>query len=608
MCGIVGYVGHKFADPVLLVDLERLEYRGYDSAGIATLNRGELGVRRRVGRLRVLDASLKEAPLGGTVGIGHTRWATHGEPSETNAHPHVDCSGRLAVVHNGIIENYLELRSALIKEGHIFKSQTDSEVIAHLLEKFIHLGLLRAVLRVVQDLKGSFAFVVICEDEPDRLVAAKCGSPLLVGLGEGETFLASDQTALSSHVTRFMNLDDGEIVTVTSRGAEVINFYGQSVEQQVETSEMGAAAVERNGYDSFMQKEIREQPDVIRRILSTYTRPDGTVDFSDCPLTPQMLARTSRIMIQACGTSWHAGLVGKRLLEGLARVHTEVDISSEFRYRNPILEGDTLVVALSQSGETADTLAGIRQAKSRFMKVLSICNVATSSIARESDVFLDMLAGPEIGVASTKAYTAELVMLTLLTTYLAKVRWTIDEAQEKRIVSELRLLPDKMERVLMSQDDVIRVAEEYSGSEHFIFLGRGFDYPTALEGALKLKEISYIHATGYAAGEFKHGPIALVQENLPVVCLATHGALHDKMMSNVQEVRARKGRIIGVTDEKAGDVGKMFDHCLVVPETSDELMPILSVIPLQLLAYHVATLRGCDVDKPRNLAKSVTVE
>ena len=608
MCGIVGYVGHHFAETVLIVDLERLEYRGYDSAGIATINAGELCVRKRLGRLRVLDEAVKQAPLGGTIGIGHTRWATHGEPSETNAHPHLDCRGDIAVVHNGIIENFAELKSTLQREGHVFKSDTDTEVIVHLIEKFIGLGLVRAVLRTVRDLKGSFAFVAMSVTEPDLLVAAKCGSPLLIGIGETECFIASDQTALCQHTPQFMVLDDGEIAVVRAGSVEVVNFYGQTVDQEVLTSDMDTDVVELKGYDHYMLKEIHEQPEVVRRILREYTDADGKVSLNPEGLDASQLARVSRIVIQACGTSWHAGLVGKRLLEGLAHVHTEVDISSEFRYRNPILEGDTLVMALSQSGETADTLAGIRQAKSRFMKVLSICNVTTSSIAKESDAFLDMLAGVEIGVASTKAYLAELVMLQLFTLALARIRWTLDETAEKLIVGELHALPEKLEHILARQEDILACARCFKDAQHFTFLGRGYDYPTALEGALKLKEISYIHATGYPAGEFKHGPIALVEEGLPVVCIATRGELYDKMLSNIHEVRARKGRIIAVTTEGDDGLRDLADHCIAIPDCSDHLTPILSVVPLQLLAYHVASLRGCDVDKPRNLAKSVTVE
>ena len=608
MCGIVGYVGDKFVDPVLVVDLERLEYRGYDSAGIATINAGELCVKKRVGRLRVLDEALKQSPLGGTIGIGHTRWATHGEPTEINAHPHLDCRDRIAVVHNGIIENYAELKAQLQKEGHVFRSATDTEVIVHLIEKFAALVLARAVLRAVRDLKGSFAMVVMSVDEPDTLVAAKLGSPLLIGLGRGESFIASDQTALGPHTSDFIVLDDGQIATVRRDGVCVIDFYGKPVECDVETSTLCAGAAELNGYEHFMLKEIHEQPDVIRRILDRYTDADGHVRFDGLGLGAQALARVSRIVIQACGTSWHAGLVGKRLVENFAHVHTEADISSEFRYRNPILEGDTLVMAISQSGETADTLAGIRQAKSQFMKVLSVCNVSTSSIAKESDACIDMCAGPEIGVASTKAYIAELVVLNLLALHLSRLRWTIDETSEQLVTGELHSLPDKIGKILANHDVVLECAERFKDAQHFIFLGRGYDYPTALEGALKLKEISYIHATGYPAGEFKHGPIALVEENLPVVCVATRGELYDKMISNIHEVRARRGKIIAVVTEGDTETQKLADHCIVVPEASDHLGPILSVVPLQLLAYHIALNRGCDVDKPRNLAKSVTVE
>ncbi len=608
MCGIVGYVGDKFVDPVLLVDLERLEYRGYDSSGIATINSGELCVMKRVGRLRMLDEAVRQTPLGGTIGIGHTRWATHGEPTEVNAHPHLDCRDRIAVVHNGIIENYSELKTALQKEGHVFRSATDTEVIVHLIEKFSSLGLSRAVLRAVRDLRGSFAMVAMSVDEPDTLVAVKMGSPLLIGIGRGECFIASDQTALCQHTSDFVVMDDGQIATIRRDGVALFDFYGKALDLDVETSTMSPGASELNGFEHFMLKEIHEQPDVIRRILARYTDADGRVSFGDFGLKPEALARVSRIVIQACGTSWHAGLIGKRLFENFAHVHTETDISSEFRYRNPILEGDTLVMALSQSGETADTLAGIRQAKSQFMKVLSICNVKTSSIAKESDGCLDMCAGPEIGVASTKAYLAELVVLNLLALHLSRLRWTIDETSEQLVTGEIQSLPDKIRRVLAQHESVLEIAERFKDAQHFIFLGRGYDYPTALEGALKLKEISYIHATGYPAGEFKHGPIALVEENLPVVCIATRGDLYDKMISNIHEVRARRGKIIAVVTEGDSETCKLADHCIEVPEASDHLGPILTAVPLQLLAYHIALKRGCDVDKPRNLAKSVTVE
>jgi len=608
MCGIVGYIGKKFADAVLLVDLERLEYRGYDSAGLATVARGKLIVRRRPGRLTALDRSVRDNPLGGSVGIGHTRWATHGEPTEVNAHPHTDCTGKIAVVHNGIVENYQELKQELIDEGHVFKSETDTEVIPHLIEKYYEGNLVEAVRKAAARLDGHFAFVTLSEMHPDELVAARRGSPLLVGLGEGENFLASDLPALIQHTRRFLVVEDGELAVVRRDGVKLTGESGEPIERTPHTSDMASHILHKNGYKHYMLKEIHEQPEAIERLLEAYVGPDGLVRFENLSLDNQMLAAVKRIFIQACGTSWHAGLVGKRHMESLAGVITEVDISSEFRYRNPLLEGDTMVVGISQSGETADTLAGIRQAKSKFVKVLSLCNVITSTIARESDAVLDMHAGPEIGVASTKAYTCELVLLYLLTLHMARVHWAIDDETHRACVQTLAGLPEKMRRMLNDGDVIQQCAERFHTSENFVFLGRGFNHPTALEGALKLKEISYIHATGYPAGEFKHGPIALVDAGLPVVCIATKSSVYQKMLSNIQEVRSRNGRIIAVATEGDLEVPELAEMTLFVPDCPEELSPILSVVPLQLLAYHIAVLRGCDVDKPRNLAKSVTVE
>ena len=608
MCGIVGYVGRKFADAVLLVDLERLEYRGYDSAGLATVDKGHLTVRRRAGKLKELDRSVRDNPLGGTIGIGHTRWATHGEPTETNAHPHVDCQGKIAVVHNGIIENYQELKQELCSEGHVFKSETDTEVIPHLVEKYYQGDLAEAVRKAAARLDGQYAFVVLSELHPDELVAARRGSPLLVGLGERENFLASDLPALIQHTHRYLVMEDGELATLRRDGVQLTDAEGKPVERAPQTSDLASHVMRKNGFAHYMLKEIHEQPEVLGNLLDAYVGADGMVNFKNLTLDNQALAAVNRIYIQACGTSWHAGLVGKRYLESLAGVQTEVDISSEFRYRNPMLGGDTMVVGLSQSGETADTLAGIRQAKSKFVKVLSLCNVMTSTIARESDAVLDMHAGPEIGVASTKAYTCELVLLYLLTLHLARVHWAIDDETHRSSVANLAGVVAKMKHVLADDKVVRECAERFHDSENFVFLGRGFDHPTALEGALKLKEISYIHATGYPAGEFKHGPIALVDAGLPVVCVATKSSMYQKMLSNIQEVRSRNGRIIAVATEGDQEVPALAEMTLFVPDCPEEFSPILSVVPLQLLAYHIAVLRGCDVDKPRNLAKSVTVE
>ena len=565
-------------------------------------------VRRCVGKLKALDDSVRNAPLGGTIGIGHTRWATHGEPTEQNAHPHVDCRQQLAIVHNGIIENFQALKRLLTSEGHVFASDTDSEVIAHLIEKYHTNGLTNAVRQAVRHLEGQYAFVAVSESNPDELVAARGGSPLLVGLGQGENFLASDLPALLQHTRSYLHLEDGELATVRRDGVTVTDFDGNAVERKPRTSNVQVSALDRNGFEHYMLKEIYEQPDVLDDLIKRSITEENEVRLAGLDLTNQYLARVSRILIQACGTSWHAGLVGKRYLEMLAGVHTEVDISSEFRYRNPVLEGDTLVIGISQSGETADTLAGIRQAKSKFVKVLSLCNVPTSTIARESDAVLDMHAGPEIGVASTKAYTAELALLYLLTLHLARVRWVMDRATQQKHVEALKTIPALVDRMLRGSESIKQCADRFVQSEHFVFLGRGANYPTALEGALKLKEISYIHATGYPAGEFKHGPIALVEKGLPVVCLCTQTSVYSKMLSNIHEVQARKGHIIAVATEGDQEVPKLADICLFIPPCPEELSPILSVVPLQLLAYYIALARGCDVDKPRNLAKSVTVE
>jgi len=608
MCGIVGYVGNKHIDSVLLVGLERLEYRGYDSAGIASILDGELLVRKREGRLRVLDESLRLNPLGGNIGIGHTRWATHGDPNEQNAHPHTDCKSTIAVVHNGIIENYAELKNKLQREGHVFGSDTDTEVIPHLIEKYLRGDLTQAVISALKEVDGAYAIAVISECSPDTIVVARHGSPLIIGIGNGENFIASDIPAILPHTKNVVYLKDGEVASITRNSVRAWSLQGEEVAPEVKKVEWEADLLDKGGYDYYMLKEIHEQPAILESVMNRRVSPSGEILFENIRLAKQELADLGRVIIQACGTSWHAGLVGKLLLEEHVRLHTEADISSEFRYRNPVAGGDTLIIAISQSGETADTLESLRKAKSKFLKVLSICNVMGSSIARESDSVIYIHAGPEIGVASTKAFTAQLMALALLTIYLGGIKWTIGDELKKEMFEELRAIPDKMRTVLGRANEIEGLADKYAHVQNFMFLGRGYNYPVALEGALKLKEISYIHATGYPAGEFKHGPIALVDEETPTVCLATQGPVYRKMVSNICEVRARKGQVIAIATEGDQEITEWADDVVYVPPCCDRFYPMLAVIPLQLLAYYIAVKRGCDVDKPRNLAKSVTVE
>ena len=608
MCGIVGYIGDKDVSSVLMSGLWKLEYRGYDSSGIAVIDDGDLKVRKSFGKLMKLQELLQKEPVGGSLGIGHTRWATHGEPSDQNAHPQTDCSGKIAVVHNGIIENYYTLKEELTKKRHIFKSTTDTEVIAHLIEEEFRGDLKEAVLRAVEKLEGSFAIAVISEDQPDRIVAYRKGSPLIIGLGRNENLLASDIPAVIGHTKEVVILEDDEMAVLKKEGVEFYTKDGKRIEKQVQEVPWKPDDMNKGEFPHYMLKEIYEQPEVIRRNISLRIR-NKKIDLGeDFNFTPDELARVNRIIIQACGTSWHAGYIGKYLLEDIARVHTEVDISSEFRYRNPVVNGETLVIAISQSGETADTLAGIREAKAKFLKILSIVNVLGSTIARESDGVIYINAGPEIGVASTKAFTAQVFNIYMFTLYLARLKWTIQKEEMLKRLSELKGLPDAIERIL-KRDDVIRgIAERFKDKKHFIFLGRGINYPTALEGALKLKEISYIHATGYPAGELKHGPLALVDESMPVVAIATRSSVYEKMLNNLEEVKSRGGVVISVVTEGDERAKAVSDYTIEVPEVPEYLSPIVNVVPLQLLAYHIAALNGRDVDKPRNLAKSVTVE
>jgi len=613
MCGIIGYIGqHKSIESILLVGLERLSYRGYDSSGIAVISEGELSHWKKSGKIHELEKMLQNMSIKASLGIGHTRWATHGEPNETNAHPQLSQNNKVALVHNGIIENYHALKEELIKEGHIFRSQTDTEVIVQLIEKHLYLGSLeKAVEKTVEKLTGSYAIAVIAETEPDKIIVCRKGSPLIIGIGKDELHLSSDINAILPHTKDVMYLEDNELAILSKNNQVVVKkLGGEWVQKQIHHVSWDAITQEKSGYDHFMMKEIFEQPIVIRNIISKIVDQHAKelVSFKHIKLTPKELASINRIIIQACGTSWHAGLVGKYLIEKYARILTEVDISSEFRYRQMITQGNDLVMAISQSGETADTLACLREAKAKFFKVLSIVNVKGSSIDRESDGVIYSYAGPEIGVASTKNFVAQLVNIYLLALYLGYLRQVLTFDELNTMVQDLKKIPDYLEVVLAQTETIKHIAKKYGASQEFLFIGRGVNYPSALEGALKLKEISYIHATGYPAGELKHGPIALIDEELPVVCIAPKTSTYEKMVSNIQEVKSRKGKTIIVATEGDTHLAEFADDIIYIPEVPEDLSPILVAIPLQLLAYYIATELGCDVDQPRNLAKSVTVE
>ncbi len=615
MCGIVGYVGPRNAVPLLLEGMQRLEYRGYDSAGVAVRQAdGRLAVRKRVGRLANLEEALETEPLAGQLGIGHTRWATHGEPSEVNSHPHVDCAGNIAAVHNGIIENYLALRSDLEAKGHVFRSQTDTEVIPHLIEELLKDGAVSrsaAIRQALRQAQGAYALGIVFRDEPAVLYAARCGSPLIVGVGEGEQFIASDVPAILNRVKQVIYLNDGEVAELRPAGVAMAKLDGTPVQPEIKTVTLRAEAAERAGFETFMLKEIHEQPRVLRTMLETHVGKDGAVNLGEVSdLLAAEAAGLQRIVILACGTAYYAGMYGRLLLEAWAGIPCETDLGSEFRYRHPRLPERTLVVAVSQSGETADTLASVRLARRMECKVVGICNVAGSTLLRESDGGLLTQAGPEIGVASTKAFSAQLLAFALLAIRLARLRGAMDAARERELTAALARIPDGIHRVLERQDDVRRISQKYYECYNALYLGRRFNYPIALEGALKNKEISYQHAEGYAAGEMKHGPIALINEFLPVVCLCTPTAdeVRDKMVSNLKEVEARKGRIIAVAAEGDATLQGLAQDVIPVPETIEEFSPLINVVALQLFAYYNAKLRGADIDKPRNLAKSVTVE
>jgi len=613
MCGIVGYIGPRDVVPLLLDGLKRLEYRGYDSAGVAALNDRNLVTRKCVGRLHVLEQRLQEQPVSGTIGIGHTRWATHGEPSERNSHPHGAAGGHLAVVHNGIIENYLQLRTALEEKGHRFASETDTEVIPHLIEEEAASeagDLAGAIRRALQQAKGAYALGILSQDHPETLYAARLGSPLIIGLGDGEAFLASDVPAILKHARRVIYLRDGEIAAVRKDGVCITRLDGTSVEPDIQEITTPAEVAERAGFETFMLKEIHEQPRVLRSLLDTHVGDGGLPHIQGVGVDPALLRSLRRAMIVSCGTAFYAGMYGRLLLEHLSSLAVETDLGSEFRYREPKLDKETMVIAVSQSGETADTLASIRKARHFGCPVLAICNVPASSLVRESDYVLYTDAGPEIGVASTKAYTAQLMAFVLLAIHAARLRSELSEARSQELLAALRKIPDAIHYVLDRKAHIQAIADKHHDGPSALYLGRRFNYPTALEGALKNKEISYQHAEGYAAGEMKHGPIALINEYLPVVCICTRtrDEAYEKMISNMKEVEARHGRIIAVASDGDTRVAEIAEDIIYVPETLDELSPLVNVVALQLLAYYSAQARGTDIDKPRNLAKSVTVE
>jgi glutamine---fructose-6-phosphate transaminase (isomerizing) len=619
MCGIVGYVGKKEAAPLLIAGLRRLEYRGYDSAGICTLADGVLQLCKKVGRVEGLAQLLEEKPVTGTLGISHTRWATHGLPSDINAHPHLDQSGKLALVHNGIIENYAALRHRLQRHGDHFLSQTDTEVLAHLIGYHLDKGLARdgsvtpekvarAIFAATQEVEGTYAIALTHRDLPGCLFGARRGSPLVVGIGKEENFLASDVSPIVEHTRQVIYLHDGDVVTLTDKDF-LLQAQGKRISRPVNSVDWSAEEAQRGKYPHYMLKEIFEQPSRVAEVLRRTLRPArGNVEFEEMALKPRELAKIKRLILVACGTSWHAALVGEYVIEALARLPVEVEYGSEMRYRRRPFERQTLVVSISQSGETADTLAAIRGAKAQGARTLAIVNVVGSTIARESDADIYMRAGPEIGVASTKAFEMQILQLTLLGIALGRQRRELTAAEGRKLVRELQSIPGKLEKVLAGDGHLQQIARKYYRSTDFLYMGRQFNFPVALEGALKLKEISYIHAEGYPSAEMKHGPIALISPDFPSVFVVPRDAMYDKNMSNVEEIKARKGPIIAVATAGDQEIARKADDVIYIPPTMDVLQPLLTAAPLQLLAYHIAVLRGCDVDKPRNLAKSVTVE
>ncbi|MDX2192764.1 MAG: glutamine--fructose-6-phosphate transaminase (isomerizing) [Gemmatimonadales bacterium] len=608
MCGIVGYIGPREAADLLIEGLKRLEYRGYDSAGIAVLNGAGLKITKAAGKLSALEQAVRTERPHGSVGIGHTRWATHGPPTTANAHPHTDQSGRIACIHNGIIENAGALRKALEHRGHVFKSQTDTEVLAHLVGQYYDGNLEEAVLRALQDVEGAYGLAFITEDEPNLIVAARKGSPLLIGVGGGEYFLASDASAVLRHTRSVVYLDDGEVAVLTREGYRIRRLDATEVDKPIDTIEWDLATIERGGFPHFMLKEIFEQPESIRNTLrGRLLEEEGSARVDGLNLSDEQLSRIQRIVITACGTSWHSGLIGEYIIEELARVPVEVEYASEFRYRNPVIDDKTLVIGISQSGETADTLAALREAKRRGARTVGLVNVVGATIAREVDGGLYLHAGPEIGVASTKAFTSQVTALVLFALRLARGR-DLSILQGRQLVEALRALPDQVAQVLERAGEIEEMADRFVRASNALFLGRGVNFPVALEGALKLKEISYIHAEGYPAAEMKHGPIALIDPLMPVIVVAPRDAVYEKVISNMEEVKARGGQVVAIVNHADDHVKRLADAYFEVPTTLDLLSPLLSVIPLQLFAYYIAVKRGCNVDQPRNLAKSVTVE
>jgi glucosamine--fructose-6-phosphate aminotransferase (isomerizing) len=609
MCGIIGYLGSKAVVPILVEGLKKLEYRGYDSAGIAVVDKKRIHLKRVKGKICDLEKQLGPASPDGYCGVGHTRWATHGRPSEENAHPHQDCTGSLVVVHNGIIENYLRLKKNLSKEGHTFRTETDTEVIAHLIEKYYQGSLEKAVQQAIQDLEGAFAIAVISLREPEKIVTAKNGPPAVVGLGKGEYFVSSDLNPLLSHTQDIVFLEDGQMAVIESRGVNFCDFKGKPLEKKVDRLAWSPLMVEKRGFKHFMLKEIFEQPQVVRDTLKGRISLDsGRVFLDEIGISAAALKRINRVVIIACGTSYHAGLVGKHLIESLARIPVDVEYASEYRYRDFILDKDDLVMVISQSGETADSLAALRAAKKNKPLTLALCNVVKSSITRESDGVLYTHAGPEIGVAATKTFSAQLAALALFALHLALVKGCLDEKRSLSLIEDLQRIPHRMENILNQAKHIEDLALKFLTFSHFLYLGRGINFPVALEGALKLKEISYIHAEGYPGGEMKHGPIALIDEKMPTMAVIPRDNVYEKMLSNISEIKTRVGYILAVAFEDDKEIQDKVDTVLAIPSTHPLFTPFLTTLPLQLFAYYIAAKRGADVDQPRNLAKSVTVE
>ncbi len=608
MCGIIGYIGNRKAVPILLTGLKRLAYRGYDSSGIAVIENGHMRIIKEAGKISKLEDKIHNMDIPGTIGIGHTRWATHGVPNETNAHPHTDSNGKIALIHNGIIENYSSLRTILIDKGHVFKSETDTEVISHLIEEFYEGDLEEAFRRALTELKGTYGLAVISLHEPDKIYAARQGSPLVVGIGDDEYFLASDVAAMVAHTRSVFYLNDGEMAILSRHEIVTKSSTNELIEKKVEQVTYDLERIEKSGYPHYMLKEIFEQVNTIQdsyRGRTVYS--EGKVKLGGLAEFENQILDAEKIVIAACGTSWHAALIGKYLIEENCRIPVEVEYASEFRYRNPIIGRNNVLIVISQSGETADTLAALREAKHRGVLTIGIVNNVGSTIARETDAGVYIHAGPEIGVASTKAFTSQVTVLVLITLLLARKK-NMSVVLGQHILDELHKLPDKIKTILAQSNLIEEIADRYKGNRNFLYLGRGINFPVALEGALKLKEISYIHAEGYPAAEMKHGPIALIDDNMPAVIIATKDLIYDKILNTLEEVKARKGKVIAVANHGDKKIAQLADHVIYIPETSQMLTPILAVIPLQLLAYYIAVKRGCDVDQPRNLAKSVTVE